>query len=26
LFPGTHEIKINKSETEFEVLLQINFA
>lgn len=26
LFPGKHEIKINKSETEFEVLLQINFA
>lgn len=26
LFPGRHEIKINKSETEFEVLLQINFA
>ena len=26
LFPGRHEIKINKSENEFEVLLQINFA
>jgi two-component system, LytTR family, sensor kinase len=26
LFPGKHEIKINKSETEFEVLLQISFA
>lgn len=26
LFPGKHELKINKSETEFEVLLQINFA
>jgi two-component sensor histidine kinase len=26
LFPGKHEIKINKSDTEFEVLLQINFA
>ena len=26
LFPGRHDIKINKSETEFEVLLQINFA
>jgi hypothetical protein len=26
LFPGKHDIKINKSETEFEVLLQINFA
>jgi hypothetical protein len=26
LFPGKHEMKINKSEKEFEVLLQINFA
>ncbi len=26
LFPGKHEITINKSETEFEVILQINFA
>lgn len=26
LFPGKHELTINKSETEFEVLLQINFA
>jgi two-component system, LytTR family, sensor kinase len=26
LFPGKHDIKINKSETEFEVLLQINIA
>jgi two-component system, LytTR family, sensor kinase len=26
LFPGKHEIKINKTEKEFEVLLQINFA
>ena len=26
LFPGKHELKINKSETEFEVLLQIKFA
>lgn len=26
LFPGKHELMINKSETEFEVLLQINFA
>jgi len=26
LFPDKHDIKINKSETEFEVLLQINFA
>jgi hypothetical protein len=26
LFPGRHEIKINKSDTEFEVLLQINLA
>jgi LytS/YehU family sensor histidine kinase len=26
LFPGKHEIKINKSDTEFEVLLHINFA
>jgi two-component system, LytTR family, sensor kinase len=26
LFPGMHDIKINKSEKEFEVLLQINFA
>jgi two-component system LytT family sensor kinase len=26
LFPGRHEIKINKSDTEFEVLLQINFT
>ena len=26
LFPGKHEIKINKSDTEFEVLLQINLA
>lgn len=26
LFPGKHELNINKSETEFEVLLQINFA
>jgi two-component system, LytTR family, sensor kinase len=26
LFPGKHEIKINKSETEFEVFLQIKFA
>lgn len=26
LFPGKHDLKINKSETEFEVLLQINFA
>lgn len=26
LFPGNHELKINKSEKEFEVLLQINFA
>ena len=26
LFPGKHELKINKTDTEFEVLLQINFA
>jgi len=26
LFPGKHDLKINKSETLFEVLLQINFA
>jgi two-component system, LytTR family, sensor kinase len=26
LFPGRHDLKINRSETEFEVLLQINFA
>jgi two-component system LytT family sensor kinase len=26
LFPGKHDLKIIKSETEFEVLLQINFA
>jgi two-component system, LytTR family, sensor kinase len=26
LFPGKHELKINKSETEFEVLLKIKFA
>jgi two-component system LytT family sensor kinase len=26
LFPGKHEIKINKSDTEYEVLLQINFT
>jgi LytS/YehU family sensor histidine kinase len=26
LFPGKHEMKINKSEKEFEVLLRINFA
>ncbi len=26
LFPGKHELKINKSDTEFEVLLHINFA
>jgi LytS/YehU family sensor histidine kinase len=26
LFPGKHELKINKTEKEFEVLLQINFA
>jgi two-component system LytT family sensor kinase len=26
LFPGKHELTINKSEKEFEVLLQINFA
>jgi two-component system, LytTR family, sensor kinase len=26
LFPGRHEIKINKSDMEFEVLLQINFT
>jgi two-component system, LytTR family, sensor kinase len=26
LFPGKHEIKINKSDKEFEVLLQINFT
>jgi two-component sensor histidine kinase len=26
LFPDKHEIKINKSDTEFEILLQINFA
>ncbi|MGD0753689.1 MAG: histidine kinase [Bacteroidales bacterium] len=26
LFPGRHEITINKSDTEFEVLLQINFT
>jgi LytS/YehU family sensor histidine kinase len=26
LFPGKHDIKINKTEKEFEVLLQINFA
>jgi hypothetical protein len=26
LFPGKYELKINKSETEFEVLLLINFA
>jgi len=26
LFPDRHEIKINKSDTEFEVLLQINYA
>jgi hypothetical protein len=26
LFPGKHDIKINKSETEFEVLLHIIIA
>jgi len=26
LFPGKHELKINRSDKEFEVLLQINFA
>ncbi len=26
LFPGKHELKINKMDTEFEILLQINFA
>lgn len=26
LFPGSHELKINKSDTEFEILLQIKFA
>jgi LytS/YehU family sensor histidine kinase len=26
LFPGTHELKINKSDTEFEILLRINYA
>lgn len=26
LFPGKHEIKINRSDKEYEVLLQINFA
>jgi LytS/YehU family sensor histidine kinase len=26
LFPGKHNLKINKMETQFEVLLQINFA
>ena len=26
LFPGKHELKINKSDKEFEVLLRINFA
>ena len=26
LFPGKHEMKINRSDKEFEVLLQINFA
>lgn len=26
LFPGKHEIKINKSDNEFEILLRINFA
>jgi len=26
LFPGKHELKINKTDTEFEVLLQIKFA
>jgi hypothetical protein len=26
LFPGKHEIKINKSNTEYEVLLEINFV
>jgi len=26
LFPGKHELKINKSETDFEVLLQIRYA
>jgi hypothetical protein len=26
LFPGKHDLKINKTEKEFEVLLQINFA
>jgi two-component system, LytTR family, sensor kinase len=26
LFPGKHDIKINKSDNEFEVLLQINFS
>jgi LytS/YehU family sensor histidine kinase len=26
LFPGKHELKINKSETEFEVFLQIKIA
>jgi len=26
LFPGKHDLKINKSETEFEVVLQINFV
>lgn len=26
LFPGSHDLKINRSETEFEVLLQVRFA
>jgi LytS/YehU family sensor histidine kinase len=26
LFPGKHDLTINKTEKEFEVLLQINFA
>jgi LytS/YehU family sensor histidine kinase len=26
LFPGTHDLKINRSDTEFEILLQIKFA
>jgi len=26
LFPGTHDLRINKSDTEFEVLLQIDFT
>ena len=26
LFPGKHDLKINKSDSEFEVVLQINFA